>query len=1185
MQQTSAIEIFNDLNGRVVSREKLEKLRQRAAAELQSDIAARVTAILAQYPEAERFEIEISREATQEVSPMALGCPEAETYIGLESLPAGYEDLAGLGKPVSPNDIYQYVTDLMLNTIRDKGHLPWHKKWESSSLSDGLVATNYESKKRYRGINFFLLNFEVVERDGRPVLEPKKWKNPYFLTFKQIEKNKGKLRKGANGRRVVYFTKLYGHSEVKDDGKKLEFYSYSKDKFLAWIKKHQGQLQILRRNGWTPERLANAYIPILKYYNVFNGGDITGIKWKQLPKNENAALPAHKKIAVAEAIVSAYPSPPEIIYKGDKAFYMPRTDTVLIPPLAQFADPQSFYSTLFHELVHSTGAKDRLARPFGKKFGDRDYAKEELVAEMGAVFLCSESGILFHTRDNSAAYLKGWNKRLVKNMERDNRYFFRAASAAQEAADHILSRDGEGVPAYREAVLDVIEPEAPAPEVLDYADPETYRRDLDLVATQRSYYGISFSPEKRGTSEIARWGNNLADTYKELRADAEKLKVDRVEFENAYSQFYSYLLRAKKAMIAARSNLLSTMIAGPSNFPVRRAEKANSRYRTAVEKFDASWKKGMKKINALLYPTAAIRSGEKDTVELLTKKLRALEKVRDIQNAFNKEMHREGASPEERRAYLDNSGITALIADAFPGKSGWFQQSRIEEAVQGGKLVVNMYLSKKIRDLKDRLAGEARRSKNLDAQKREEDFEGGRIIRNREANRLQIEFDGKPGEELRTRLKKEGWRWSPRNGVWQRQLTNMAVASANRILGLKLGLAGIDQDAIENRAFDINGRLKKGFYYKKGGKLVEKEAKETPAVPPREKRRASSTGKFDKLIEKRPDPKDLTMEEIRGMVEVYADEILWDQADIDYMRGVLTEFRSRKDAGLAAAVKLDGGHDPVLPHGTSPEVTPGSYPEKPRDQATVNRDHQQAKKPKPSKKPSGVVSMGELGTTKKQFFATSGDLGEFLGDIEVKPSGSVVCTIDADQGAGKTRLLFQIVRMLLENGYGDDILFVSMEEEPDSHLFTEKRDYYIPTHLHNKVDAIGDLPKGIDTLKELIPHYGIILVDSWGKVERKSPGIDLDADIRKAYDGKLFFVIYQRTVTGSMRGGASAQFDADLVMKVAKDAGDFKNNYAYFDKNRYQKRSGLRYYIYHQKVLTQGDHVDKRPTTPPVTLS
>ena len=122
----------------------------------------------------------------------------------------------------------------------------------------------------------------------------------------------------------------------------------------------------------------------------------------------------------------------------DKAFYTPSGDYVQVPPITWYKEEQKYYSVLFHELVHWTGAAHRLNRIKGAMFGDPRYAFEELVAEIGAAFLCGQTGILYHTLNNTAAYLKGWKKAVVERLREDNKAIFKAASQAQKAAEFIL---------------------------------------------------------------------------------------------------------------------------------------------------------------------------------------------------------------------------------------------------------------------------------------------------------------------------------------------------------------------------------------------------------------------------------------------------------------------------------------------------------------------------------------------------------------------------------------------------------------------------------------------------------------------------------------------------------------------------------------------------------------------------
>lgn len=190
-----------------------------------------------------------------------------------------------------------------------------------------------------------------------------------------------------------------------------------------------------------------------------------------------------------------------------------------------------------------------------------------------------------------------------------------------------------------------------------------------------------------------------------------------------------------------------------------------------------------------------------------------------------------------------------------------------------------------------------------------------------------------------------------------------------------------------------------------------------------------------------------------------------------------------------------------------------------------------------------------------------GDLGRFLGNVEVKPVHSVVTTLDAEQGSGKTRFFFQVMNALA--GTGKKCLFYSLEEHPASKLFKDKVDQYIePRNLQNiaVIDEVNDWNQEI----ELIKAHDAIFIDSFQKLP---PHLDLDANIRKAFNGKWFFIIYQQTGTKGMRGGSKAAFDGDQILKVAKDSEDYRENYVYANKNRYNDAPDLKFNIFTRKLI------------------
>lgn len=198
-----------------------------------------------------------------------------------------------------------------------------------------------------------------------------------------------------------------------------------------------------------------------------------------------------------------------------------------------------------------------------------------------------------------------------------------------------------------------------------------------------------------------------------------------------------------------------------------------------------------------------------------------------------------------------------------------------------------------------------------------------------------------------------------------------------------------------------------------------------------------------------------------------------------------------------------------------------------------------------------------------------GDLGRFLGQVEVKPVHSVVTTLDAEQGAGKTRFFFQVLNALA--GMGKKCLFYSLEEHPASKLFKDKVNQYISSHnLQNIgiIDEVNDWSAETATIKD----YDCIFIDSFQKL----PGnVDLDSDIRKAFNGKWFFVIYQQTGTKGMRGGSKAAFDGDQILKVSKDPEDYRENYVFANKNRYNDIPDIKINIYTGKL--QGEIPDQAP--------
>jgi antirestriction protein ArdC len=408
---------FNKLDGRTVKRSELRRILTKAKRQNNTSIVNRISQVLRLHQN-KLFTIEL----TDLIEP--IGLSGAEQNIILPTLEyISEEDSEGLNG-VAQDDIYSYITDLIINTIEKVGHLPWQKDWVGSG-SDG-AAKNYVSKKEYTGANF-LLNFDVkFDDEGKGYLVPIQFKQPYYLTFNQIKDEGASLRKDSKARRVIYYTMIFSF-----DNGTLQFKTTDREKFAEFVSS----------NGLTKDDLKRYLqkIPVIKYYNVFRADDCTGLKFPEAVGNKKV-----NPIEQAQRLIDGYKEPPTYTFVGDKAYYQPATDKLNMPNIKAFKKEASYYCTFFHELAHSTGAKKRLDRDMTGAFGSKNYAFEELVAELGAVFLCSEAGILFQTKENSAKYLKGWNKVLVNELENDNRFFLKVSAQSQKAVNYILNRNVSG---------------------------------------------------------------------------------------------------------------------------------------------------------------------------------------------------------------------------------------------------------------------------------------------------------------------------------------------------------------------------------------------------------------------------------------------------------------------------------------------------------------------------------------------------------------------------------------------------------------------------------------------------------------------------------------------------------------------------------------------------------------------
>lgn len=276
-------------------------------------------------------------------------------------------------------DLYREVSERIVAEL-ERGAAPWVKPWSATAGQN--VPQNAATNRPYSGCNVILL---WLARD-------RGWPTPRFLTFKQAIEAGGNVRKGEHGTKV-YFVK---------------------------------QLQVKEGEGQEAE---SRLIPMMREYTVFNVAQTEG-----LPESIRSGKPMRvrnpdTRDAFADDFLRSTGA--DIREGQGEAYYVPSHDFISMPAFQAFKGADHFYNVAFHELIHWTGNKSRLDRDLRNRFGSRNYAAEELVAELGAAFLSSEFG--FDGDVRNAGYIATW----IELLKADKRAFFTACSKAYKAAEYL----------------------------------------------------------------------------------------------------------------------------------------------------------------------------------------------------------------------------------------------------------------------------------------------------------------------------------------------------------------------------------------------------------------------------------------------------------------------------------------------------------------------------------------------------------------------------------------------------------------------------------------------------------------------------------------------------------------------------------------------------------------------------
>ena len=287
-------------------------------------------------------------------------------------------------------DVYTRVTNHIIEAIeRGAGtfRMPWHV-----TDADHFSPLNAVSKKPYRGVNVVSL-WAAAEVKG--------YASGLWATYRQWQELGAQVRRGEESSLVVFWKVSEREREEADE------------------ETEPGRGRIFARG-----------------YSVFNVAQVEGYEVPTVTKRSEP-----ERIQAAEAFFGALGA--DIRHGGNRACYRPLHDDIQMPPFEAFRDVVAYYSTLAHEATHWTGAKARLDRDLSGRFGTNAYAAEELVAELGAAFICADLGLSVEPRPDHAAYISSW----LEVLRKDTRAIFTAASKAQQAADYMHGKQAERIAA------------------------------------------------------------------------------------------------------------------------------------------------------------------------------------------------------------------------------------------------------------------------------------------------------------------------------------------------------------------------------------------------------------------------------------------------------------------------------------------------------------------------------------------------------------------------------------------------------------------------------------------------------------------------------------------------------------------------------------------------------------------
>jgi hypothetical protein len=1152
----------------------------------------------------------------------ALSVPSQDDEItflaaaGIDYLPEAPDDEPqGLGKPVPAADIYKMVTDKVISMFKDAKASDYHRAWKDDAF---FIPLNYDSKKPYRGVNRLLLE-ENIGIIGS---------NPYFLTFKQIKKHGGKLKKGSKGYEVIYYTFIYS---VPAAPNRKAFKTTEIADVIAHLQKYNLPDSVVKR------------VPLLRYYRVFNGKDVEGIDFKLQEVKIGRAVPdSASENEAAQLIVENYPNPPAIKHGGNKAYYERIQDLVRMPKVEQFDSVNDYYRTLFHELTHSTRHENRLNREkISFRFGDTGYAKEELVAEFGAVFLSAWAGILWYNNKNHAAYLKGWNN-VIEEAENDNKFIMQAAAAAQKATDYILNLDANGQPAFLKKLQGTKDTKntknnKEKNDSIEGINLENLIKDFNSLLNQIKkenkdiapeevedflyHFGLSYYDEKE-TPYYFFFKNDIG-----ILSDYKKhpffvfLKKKNIISEYELTPRGKKVAKEFKKSFKELQNhkLLQRYSLNEFWWQLKRVSDKLKRASDKSEPSDSSSNKNTPKTPKSKTP----KPKNYDTVKTIAMKdLFTDEKRFQNRKKLNEEI-------------VDNIVKNFKPTDLDP-LVVWYDKKQDKTFVLAGHHRFEALKRLKHKTVPVKYANEdypteadaIRYAKEISNANRtlEEPYERAAIYRKyREEGYSEKDINEKAALEGKNRSYILNLSWLNSKGATMSTLVQFSQTQSKADKNEAERIADWIGQARRNAPELTDAHEKEMFDF-----LTNKEAS----------KRTTNKAKFLEYVRACYNPfeptEPLNLARIKYQSEgekQYDEEVEELKNNINKLQGNITDIKDRfinpnnpqyinptapdylaikqiadnKIAEYNAQIQYyqkkllevyQNKKNYIKPTGQMALF--GKYPE--TDTQRLKKMKEVGKNKKVShfaQDPVGTLQDGQnetlsANTTAKNvpnslnlpdtpnlaakmvalqarnwesFKIANPQMQRFLGDVELKESESTVITIGGGAGSGKTRFAFQFINALAQNY---KVGHASLEEHPDSKLYYDKvKQYLDPTALAN-VEAPEI--KNLQQLDELIQRNEVIVIDSFAKLRELDSRFMLDRDLRKKYNSKLFLLIYQLTGDGKMRGGSESEFDGDIIL-LTHVSPDYRENYIYPKKNRYNAlpATQLRYSTYYQQMLPTED--------------